>query len=107
MAAMEPPDYVFSSEDLISALGLQQQNEEKLTRLPPPIHIPLIRYGANRSVSYSSDDERIDFDFITFRHLTRFKAYITRLMTNEKDTVKLETYKKKLEATNNLLALVS
>jgi hypothetical protein len=105
MAAMEPPEYIFSSEDLMSALGLLKQNEEKLP--PPPIQIPLTRYGANRAISCSSDDDEVDLDFMTFRHLTRFKAYITRLMTSEKDTVKLETYKKKLEATNNLLALVS
>jgi hypothetical protein len=105
MAAMEPPDYIFSSEDLVSALGLLKQNEEKLP--PPPIQIPLRRYGANRGISCSSDDDEVDLDFMTFRHLTRFKAYITRLISSEKDTVKLEAHKKKLEAANNLLALVS
>jgi len=107
MAAMEPPDYIFSSEDLISALGLLKQNEEKVLLPPPPIQIPLTRYGANRTISCSSDDDEVDLDFLTFRHLNRFKAYITRLMTSEKDTVKLEIYKKKLEATNNLIALLS
>ena len=107
MAAMEPPDYIFSSEDLISALGLLKQSEEKVLLPPPPIQIPLKRYGANRVISCSSDDEEVDIDFLTLRHLNRFKRYITRLITIENDTVKLETHKKKLEAANNLIALLS
>ena len=106
MAAMEPPDSIFSSGDLISALGLLK--EDTLSHAPlMPRNSPLIRYGVTRNLSCSSDDEKIDYDFVTFRHLNRFKAYITRLMTTEKDAVKLEAHKKKLEATNNLLALVS
>jgi hypothetical protein len=105
MAAMEPPDYIFPSEDLISALGLLKEKEKELPPPPPPPIIPLIRHGVNRSISCSSDEEGMEFR--TMMHLKRFKRYLDRAISTEKDSVKLESHKQKLDATNSLLNMLS
>lgn len=106
MAAMEPPDYVFSSDDLILALGLLEEKEKDFPPPPPPPPIvPLMRYGATRSISCSSDEDGMDFR--TMLHLKRFKRYLVRVISTEKDSAKLESYKQKLEATNSLLSMIS